>query len=306
MLHFIVNPLARTGKGLALWKVIAPVLESRGVEYEVHMTKYGGHATVLAKELTESGEEIDLVVLGGDGSINEVINGICYPEKCTLGYIPTGSGNDFGRTFGLPTKPLEALEVVLARKSVRSINLGVSEYDGVKRRFVVSSGLGFDAGVCHGVQTSKVKNFLNHLKLGKLVYLVVALKQILFQPRVTATIRLDDKEPLTFNRTLFIAGMNLPYEGGGYKFCPYAVCDDDILDIICVSNVTTAQFLFMMPTAFSGKHVKYTKQVHLCQCRDAYITVESPLPVHTDGEPIPPVKSVHFSLEPEKLRIIEG
>ena len=110
---FIVNPKSRTGQGELLWSQLEPELKKRRVSYEVRMTGRKKDAERIATEITADEEEHTMIVLGGDGSLNEVINGIKNPSKVTLGYIPTGSSNDFARGMGIPKDAKKALELTV-------------------------------------------------------------------------------------------------------------------------------------------------------------------------------------------------
>ena len=92
MFTFIINPASRSGLGRQVWERLEPVLDRRGISYKAYMTCCQRHATRLARELTADGREQTLVVLGGDGTLNEVVNGIQCFSGTTLGYIPVGSG----------------------------------------------------------------------------------------------------------------------------------------------------------------------------------------------------------------------
>ena len=96
MYHFIANPNARSVQGLALWEKIKLKLIAEHIDYQIHFTHHRHHATEIAAELTASGDPVTIVVLGGDGSVDEVICGLQNLSRVTLGYIPIGSGNDFG------------------------------------------------------------------------------------------------------------------------------------------------------------------------------------------------------------------
>lgn len=126
--------------------------------------------------------------------MNEVIDGIVYLDKVTLGYIPLGSGNDFARGLGLPTDIHGALEQILAPTHYTAMNVGVLDYENKHRRFAVSTGIGFDAAVCHQVMVTPLKAFLNRLKLGKLTYLGVALHKLFTLKPVTMTVTTENGE----------------------------------------------------------------------------------------------------------------
>ena len=116
-------------------------------------------------------------------------------------------------------------------------------------------------------------------------------------------ILLDDTKRLHFKRVFFASAFNLPYEGGGCKFCPDAKPDDDLLDFIVIANVPKIIALAILPTVISGKHTRLPG-VHIFRCKKAEVHSKIALPVHSDGEPIYLQKDVSFSLEPETLKII--
>ena len=114
MIHFIVNEHSRSGKGVRVWRQIEALLKKEEEPYRIWRTEYVGHATKLAKEISNLDEkEIKLVVVGGDGTINEVVNGIADFGKIRFGIIPTGSGNDCARGLGISGKPEELLLRIL-------------------------------------------------------------------------------------------------------------------------------------------------------------------------------------------------
>lgn len=303
MYTFIANPNARSGRGIQLWKQIEQILQKKEIAYHVLFTKYQHHATRLVHDLTSDGDHHTIVVLGGDGTLNEVIDGISYLDKVTLGYIPLGSGNDFARGIGLPTDIQNALDEILSPSHYTYMNIGVLDYEDKHRRFAVSTGLGFDAAVCHQVMVTPLKSFLNRLKLGKLTYLGVALHKLLTLRPVIMTVTTEDGITKTYHKVYFTAVMNLGYEGGGFHFCPAADCSDDKLDIITVSDLSRLKVLCLLPTAFKGWHTRF-RGINIDTCTEVTITSDRALPVHTDGEPVFLQKQIHVHLEKQKLRII--
>ena len=303
MYHFIVNPNSRSGQGRLIWKDIERELKLRQITYQVHFTRFKRHATKIAGEITSDGVSHTLVVLGGDGSINEVINGIHFPDRTTLGYIPVGSGNDFARGLNLPFKPLEALELLLSSSSTRELDIGLLQYPDKQRRFAVSCGIGYDASICHKLGVSHLKLILNKLKLGKLTYVGLALDRLYHCTPQEMTIVLDEEKHIHFQKAYFAAAMNFPYEGGGCKFCPEARPDDGLLEFIVIADVPKIQALAILPTVFFGKHT-HLRGVHIYRCKKAEVLSRAALPVHADGEPIFLQRSAIFSLDVDRLKII--
>ena len=300
---FIVNPKASSGNGELIWNQIAPELMKRQVEYEVRFTDPVHGATKVAADITADGGEHTLVVVGGDGTMNEVVNGICDCGKVTLGCIPTGSGNDFVRAVHLPKDAMRAREGVLRQERTVALDVGEMMCGGEKHRFAVSTGIGFDAAVCHQVAVTKLKSLLNKFKAGSLIYLGIALQRLMKEPLVNCRLILDGGEPKNFAKTYFVAVMNHPYEGGGFFFCPKAEIGDGCLDVIVVSALSRLKVLFLLPTAFFGKHVNF-KGVDVYRCKEAEIELEQPLPVHTDGEVIPAADKMTVSLCGAQARLI--
>lgn len=300
---FIVNPKSRSGRGEMIWKLVEPELKKYRVDYEVHYTKYVRHAAEIAAEITADGKEHLLAVVGGDGTVNEVVNGIRSYSQVTLGYIPTGSGNDFTRSLRLPTEPYAALEQILHGKNTVSMDVGCVCFGKETRRFAISTGIGFDADVCHVAAVSRVKRSLNKIGLGKLTYLLIALHRLLAERPMEAEITMDQRETHRFSKTYFAAVMNHPYEGGGFFFCPEAKIDDRELDVIVASELPKWKILLLLPTAFQGKHVKY-KGISIYRCKEITVRTDRKRPIHTDGEPVAVEAEIRVFVEPEQLKVI--
>ena len=303
MYTFIVNPHARSGLGQKVWDELETILKKKNVPYEVYFTKYQKHATKITSEVTSDGSEHTVVALGGDGTVNEVVNGIQNFGKTILGYIPIGSSNDFARGLELPTDPVEALHNILNCPNLHAMNIGELHYKNHARRFAVSSGIGFDADICHEAVVSHVKFFLNKLKLGKLTYVCIALHRLFVTKPCTVTVTMDEKEPISLPATYFVALMNNKYEGGGVKFCPKAKNNDDKLDVMIASNVSKLKVLCLIPLALFGWHTPF-KGVHIYTCKHIDIHAENAMPVHTDGEPIFLQHDVSAGCLPQRLRVI--
>ena len=235
---FIINPNSRSQRGRAIWgRGTKRIRKESDKIMRFILTERRKNATAIAAMLTADQEEKTLVVLGGDGTVNEVLNGIQNFENVVLGYIPTGSSNDFARGMKIPKDPVKALYLVLHPQAIQKMDIGVVDYGEKSRRFAVSAGIGFDAIICHQASVSKLKAALNKIRLGKLTYAGIAIDRLIKDDTVRAEIELDKGEMQVFRDTYFVAVQNQPYEGGGFKFCPEADPGDRKLDVIVVSGL---------------------------------------------------------------------
>ena len=208
MYIFIVNPASRSGHASQIWTEIETLLKERNILYRVYFTSHRGHGTKLAQQLTKDlSSRTTLIVVGGDGTVNEVLNGIEHPEHIILGYIPTGSGNDFAKGMALPSDPQKALELILSPNSYRTVDIGVlkySEKDTEKiRKFAVSTGIGFDAAICHQALVSRLKVLLNRIHLGKLSYAFISLRELALHKPCRCRISFDNGTEVTFEKLHF-------------------------------------------------------------------------------------------------------
>lgn len=137
--------------------------------FQYCLTRYSGHATSIAKKascLGTSEDPISIIAVGGDGTIHEVLSGITDFDHVIFGYIPTGSGNDFCRSMELPSDPMESLEYILSAERISTMD--VPCLSGVKKdsRFGISTGIGYDAGVCRRFWQLPLRRFLTALAWG--------------------------------------------------------------------------------------------------------------------------------------------
>ena len=297
MYHIIINPASRSGRGAKIWsEQIEPALKESNAVYQTYFSKKAGEVKHLAAQITAEhpdDPDLKLIILGGDGTVNEALQGIADPSKVILGYIPTGSSNDLARDLNIPKEPKAALDLLLRDAAPRVIDLGRLTYLDAdqpeeSRLFAVSCGIGFDAAVCAEAMHSPIKDTMNRIGLGKLTYLGIALKQLITARKVSCTLTLEDtvhnrQENLALPRFLFVTCMSHRYEGGGFMFCPSANDHDGVLDLCSVGNISKGLVLLALPTAFFGKHY-FVKGINAHTATRMSITTSSPLWVHTDGE----------------------
>jgi diacylglycerol kinase (ATP) len=294
---FIVNPVAGKGAGKKVFGSIQGELDRRAVRYEVVETTGPGHATEAARAAFTP----IVVSVGGDGTINEIANGIAGSTK-TLGIIPAGSGNDFIKSVGVPKKPLQALQTVL-QGITRSVDIGTvrctHERQGGGNRparlFVNGVGIGFDAAVA--ARTREIP-FLS----GTALYVVAVLQTLGKYAPPRFDIQFDGSSQEA--RGLLIAVGNGKCAGGGFYLTPDARVDDGLLDICSVDEKNIFQILGLMPKVMRGNHyhvpgVKFFKEKGLT------VSADEQFYVHADGEIVGAnVRRVEIGLHSSRLSVI--
>lgn len=321
MFYFLVNPASKSSHGISVWAGIEKWLKEENIDYIVCFSKRPGHMQELmydiCNEHINDSERTNIVVIGGDGTFNEAIQGVISFDKVNIGHVPTGSGNDFARAMGYSADIIENVKRVVTCKNPKKIDLGTLKLEDISkersrlstgsvsptRYFNISCGIGFDAAVCEEALESKTKNFLNKLKLGKLVYGVIAIRQIFSAKLCDAIITMDNSEIVQIKKCRFVVAMNTKFEGGGYMFAPEASNTDGILDICTVGNISPFGVLMALPGATKGKHTKL-KQINIYKTKTIEIKTKEPLWVHTDGEVSVKSSHIKISLVPGGLNFL--
>lgn len=240
MYHIIVNPQGGKGKSLKALKTVEELFKNNNAQFTVHKTEYAGHATEIAKELSQTADT-NIVVMGGDGSFHEVLCGIDNFDNVTLGLIACGSGNDFIKKSGHSTKIKDAVQTILNGK------VGYVDYMELgKYRCLNVGGGGMDVDVLLKYASCKT------LK-GKAAYyysLFYTLLHTRFHHlRITA-------DGVTKDTSVFMIGVgNGGFIGGGIPICPNAVVDDGLLNVGYVNEMKKSKIIFRLFKFLKGKHV---------------------------------------------------
>ncbi len=307
MYYFIVNPEAQKGIGAKIWRKLEHQLLRSGVEYEVHLTRQQGDARAIARSLTDACKEPRvLVAVGGDGTVNEVLNGISFGCQVTLGYIPTGLGNDLARSLRLPKNPRRCLKMVLNPKYYRYLDYGIltcGSQEPVYRRFAVSSGIGMDAAVCYSLHDLQCRPQKKLPGLGRLSYVALGIRHFLFAKPSKGYLILDGVKKVEFNHIYFVSCHIHPYEGGGFLFAPKADGSDGLLEV-CVAHHSAKRKLFPALLSALMKRAGHHRGLHHYQCREVQIHLENPMSVHVDGEYCMCHSDIHLRCVEKKLRMM--
>lgn len=278
-----------------------------GVEYQAFLTEKPGDARVFARKLTEGCRESTIIIaVGGDGTVNEILDGLFFCGSVTLGYIPAGSGNDLARSLKLPKSPVRCLKKILHPKYYKLMDYGVLSYgeDEIShRRFMVSAGIGMDAAVCHNLLYLKSKGLFHKLHIGKIAYLLVGIKQLALAKPSKGHILLNGVQKIEFNHAYFISVHIHPYEGGGFKFAPDASFEDGKLSICVMNNRKKRKLLPVLVSSLLGRK-SLNKGTRFYTCEEVTIHMDRPMAVHVDGESCFSQNDVQLRCIGKKLRMI--
>lgn len=171
-----------------------------------------------------------------------------------------------------------------------------------KKRFLISSGVGYDANICEEVSRSRLKAVLNKIHLGKLVYVLIGVKQIFAKKTVRAKLYLDDAPVMKLPELFFVVGMNHMYEGGGIPFCPNADPTDGRLDVCLVKGMSRLKLLLAVVLVYFKKHLLF-KGITNHRCKKMRLVTETPQWIHMDGETPYKVREITWESK-GKLRFV--
>ncbi|AEX85129.1 hypothetical protein XO10_03505 [Marinitoga sp. 1135] len=254
--YIIVNPHSSGGKAKEKWKVIEKKLKELKIDFEKVFTSRRMHAYSLTIEAIKDGYKRFLIV-GGDGTVNEVVNGFFSQEfekteNLLIGLIPTGTGNDWGKTVGIPVDIYEAIDV-LKHEKVYTQDVGFVKYYNdekeEKRFFVNIAGMFFDAEVTRRTNNSKDKN-----KSSSFSYLLNLLSSLFKYTSQNAIISYENK---SLNKKIFSMAVGIcKYSGGGMKMVPEAIPDDGKLDVTIVNDLPKWVVVQKIKKLFDGSFIK--------------------------------------------------
>jgi diacylglycerol kinase (ATP) len=300
-LYIIVNPQAKNGYGLSVWKKAEKELKKEKVPYHVFFTEYAGHAKEIVEYIGKKAQQATIVAVGGDGTLHEVINGVIDFPHIKIGFIPGGSGNDFSRGFSIPKDPVACVQFLIQqlKKKTKYIDLGKMKNSALNEIYFMNNmGVGFDAVVANEANRSKLKAIFNRFSMGTIVYAILLIKQLFFYRCRNVGVVVDGKT-YHFPSTWFITVANQPFYGGGMKIAPGACSDDGELNIIVVHNLSKIKFLAVFISVFWGGHIRF-KEVISLSGKKFTITPDVPMMMHADGElaghsPVT-IENIHKSL----------
>ena len=253
------------------------------------LSEFPGHLGQAARDAHDS----LLVVIGGDGTVNEVANGVAGTDT-ELAVLPCGTGQDFGRTHGIPDRFDHAVRVALDGQT-RTIDLGrVALGDGTTRFFANVGSAGMSGAVAQRAN-AMTKRFG-----GRATFFYALTREFLAWQNTRVTVELDNgvqrDGPM---HDVIVANGN--FHGGGMKLAPDAGQDDGLFDVVTIGDVSKLDFLTTAPKLYSGRYLSHPK-VELLRSSSVAVSATEPLPLEVDGEPIGATPA-RFEVVPAALRL---
>lgn len=264
----IANPEAGRGRARAAVLKVVELFKARGVPFDLELTTGPRQAAIIARKALDAFDVI--VAVGGDGTVNDIVPGMLFAPK-PLGIIPSGSGNDFIKSIGIPNDIGKAVEVLL-RGETRVIDAGKIN----DTWFVNVVGIGFDAAV------NRASYEIDHSKRGLWLYLCALVRTLgRFDP-VPVRIMMNGASA---EQDIFLLTIgNGTTCGGGFRLTPRARVDDQLLDVTVVAPLGIPRLLWHLPKVFLGTIDRVTAYARLTRTAKLIVESKGPLPVHVDGE----------------------
>ena len=300
----IVNMAAGGGKTKTDWPIIAQILQREGIRYEPFFTDRRLHASIIARNKIKEGYS-KIIVVGGDGTMNEVINGVFAQERIQttevmLGMISVGTGNDWARTFNIPSDYEAAVRTIKQQKTFIQ-DAGLVNYvkNGKewKRYFINIAGMGFGARVVERANRSKEKG-----KSGPMLYFYNILYSLIQYKSKKAVIEIDGT---SYNRNIFSLNVGIgKYNGGGMIQVPHAIADDGLYSITLIKKIGKLNVIANIKKLYNGTITQHSK-VETYKAKSVQIDGSALLKVETDGESLGH-GPVSFEIIPRSVRVISG
>jgi len=282
---FIINPKSGTGKFRLIKDLIEHHLDKDRFDVTIELTKYAGHAYELAYE-NKSKYEI-IAVVGGDGTINEVIRGVVNYDVI-LALLPAGSGNGLARTLKIPLKPFKAIDIINNKKVLKIDTVKIND-----KQFANVAGMGFDAHIGYLFDNANKRGFFSYLK--------ITLKEFKKYKSKTYKMKIDDK--IVQKEAFLISFANSTQFGNNAHIAPLAKLDDGIIDIAILKEFPLIASPFLAIRLFRKK-LHMSKYYELIYAKNIEVISEEETLMHIDGEPCFYNGQINMNINEGSLNVI--
>jgi diacylglycerol kinase (ATP) len=300
----ICNPASRGGRTGRRWPEVAAGLRASGLDFDVAMTTCAGEATELARGAVTDGRPV-VVAAGGDGTVNEVANGFLQaaeagPAQSRLAVLPTGTGGDFRRTFGLPSDVGEAAAVLQAGRTRRidAARVTCATPEGGTRvsYFVNIASAGIGADVVQRV--NRGRRVVN----GEVTFLIASIAALLTWRNKPIVAVIDGERVEVVAQQIVVA--NCQYYGGGMRVAPRAAPDDGLLDVLVIGDVGRVENARGLRKIRAGTHLEEDNpKLRFARARRVEVSSSEVVRVEADGE-LPGALPATFEVLPGALELV--
>ncbi len=301
----IVNPKARSGEVLRDWPYISDLMVTNGIKFDTIFTEHKYHAVELTIQKLKEGYR-KIIVVGGDGTVHEVVNGIFLQKEVptnevTMGVIPAGSGNDWSKMYGIVPEYYQSILSLLKERTVLQ-DVGKITYNdsGVSNvRYMANiAGVGYDPMVCLYTNRKKEKG-----KDNKMVYVNSAMKALITRRHSKCEVMLDD-QPF-FKGSIFSIALGIGrYSGSGMTQMPDAIVDDGEINITIISRMPKLKVLINFPKLFAEGIYRINGVFH-SKGKKIHIDTENHDLLEIDGEVVG-TTPVDVEVIPISLNVVVG
>lgn len=298
----VVNPNAGVGKGEKDWKEISRLFDKQGLKFRPVFTQRRLHAMHLVEKYINKGYR-KIVVVGGDGTMNEAVNGIFNQQtvpttEITLGMIPVGTGNDWGRTFNIPSDYKKMVKIIKKSDTLLQ-DAGTVKYqseNGEKNRYFINmAGLGFD-----GFVAQKTNDDKDHGKTNPLIYIKNLITSLFSYKSSQIQVFVDDQE---VNEKIFSISIGIgQFNGGGMRQTPGALPDDGLFDVTLIKDMSKLSVVASLRKLYNGTIGSHKRVITLVG-KIVRIYSEPPVLLETDGESLGN-SPFEFQIIPKSIRVI--
>lgn len=292
----LVNTAAGGGRARGAVPLLRAFAAERGWRVEICVTETPAELARRAHEAAELGRK-RILVLGGDGTFQVLINAVADHPEVLLGVIPAGSGNDLAAALGLPEDPVRAAEMLLDGEPGFLDAARVRTADGTERLYAGGGGVGLDA------EAARYAGGVYRNLRGRLRYLLSALRALMGFHSFEVAVRMGASEPSHLGAKVLLLGvLNTPTYGAGLRFSPEALTDDGKLDLVLVEDLGFFEVLALFP-ALASRGELQTKRVQRLRVERVRIETEQPRHFHADGE-ILGTTPIEVEVLPRAIRVL--
>lgn len=302
--YIIINPQAGSGKGKVDWPHIETLLKANGIEFDHVFTEFKYHAVELTVNAINQGYK-NIIAVGGDGTLNEIVNGVFIQTKfptteVIIGVIAVGTGNDWSRMYDIHSTYEDKVAAIKSKKLFRQ-DVGKVEYEEAKvkqyRYFANAGGVGFDAEVAR--RTNRLKESGHR---GKVLYMGSLVRALFDYKPSLVNVQVDGQKVggKVFSLSIGIGR----YNGGGMMQMPNAVSDDGLFDVTVIRQIRRFEVIRNIYRLYNGTILSHPK-ISGYKGKEVIISSDLAIGLEVDGESLGN-SPFTFSVVPQSINVVVG